>query len=58
MLKLTKISKFLLKTTIIYWKVTYKIQNVQVSMQIYYFKLLIMCKFAHDRKTFDTLTIT
>ena len=49
--KLTKISKFLLKIIIIYWKVTYKIQNLQVSMQIYYFKLFIMYKFAHDRKT-------
>jgi len=48
--KLTKISKFLLKTTIIYWKVTYKIQNVQISMQIYYFKFFIMCKFTHDKK--------
>jgi len=26
--KLIKISKFLLKTTIIYWKVTYEIQNI------------------------------
>ena len=26
-------------------------QNVQVPMQSYYFKLFNMCKFAHDRKT-------
>jgi len=25
--------------------------NIQVPMQTYFFKLLNMCKFAHDRKT-------
>jgi len=51
MCKITKSNKFLLKPIIIYQKVIYLIQNVQVPMQNYYFKFLNMCKFAHDRKT-------
>jgi len=39
------------KTTIIYSKNLYLILNVQVPIQNFYFKLVNMCKFAHDRKT-------
>jgi len=42
---------FFWKTTIIYLKVLYLILNAKVPIQNLYFKLLNMCKFAHDRKT-------
>jgi len=51
MLKQLIVVTFSWKTTIIYSKVLYLILNVQVSIQNFYFKLLNMCKFAHDRKT-------
>jgi len=51
MLKQLIVITFSWKTKIIYSKVLYLILNVQISMQKFYFKLLNMCKFAHDRKT-------
>jgi len=51
LVKGTKSSNILLKNRNYLLKVIYSIQNVQVSIQTYYFKFLNMCKFAHDRKT-------
>jgi hypothetical protein len=51
MLKLLIVVTFFWKTTLIYSKVLYLILNVQVPLKNFYFKLLNMCKFAHDRKT-------
>lgn len=51
MLKQLIVVIFSWKITIIYSKVLYLILNVQVPIQNFYFKLLNMCKFAHDRKT-------
>ena len=49
--KVTKSSIFSLKTNNYWLKVTYLIYKTQVPSQSYCFKLLNMCKFAHDRKT-------
>jgi len=55
MLKQLIVVTFFLKITIIYSKNLYLILKVQVPTQNCYFKLLNMCKFAHDRKTYKTL---
>lgn len=47
----TKSSKGLLKKQHLSIKKIYLIQNIQVLMSIYYFKLLNICKLVHDRKT-------
>jgi len=57
MLKQLKLTNFYWKSTISYWKVIYLIQNIQVLMPSYYFKLPNMCKFVHDRKPVDILGI-
>jgi len=50
MLKQPIIIVFSWKTTIIYLKNLCLILNVQVPIQNFYFKLVNMYKFAHDRK--------
>jgi hypothetical protein len=49
--KVSKSSNYLLKNNNYLLKNYILIENTQVPNQRYYFKLLNMCKFAHDRKT-------
>jgi hypothetical protein len=51
MLMQLKVIIFLLKNNNYLLNIKYLLQNAQVPIQIYYFKLLNMCKFAYDRKT-------
>jgi len=53
--KIINSSNFFLENNNYLFKILYLILNVQVLIQNFYFELLNVCKFAHDRKTHMTI---